>query len=284
MKTPYPQMEGKTVLITGATSGIGLQTALQLAPLRPRIVFTYRDEVKKEQTFRLLEKVLPSSQIIPMFCRMDSLASVRDFANTLVREHDRLHVLINNAGLWRTRREVSTDGIELTWAVNHLAPFLLTHLLLPLIKQSSPARIINVSSEAHRNAKLDFEDPECRRSFPMMKAYAQSKLANLLFTLKLAGDLKGSGVTVNALHPGVVNTPIFSPMNPLMLALFKPFTISPARGAATSVYLSASADATAYTGSYFKKCKAVRPAASALNRADAEKLWLLSRKYLEPFL
>jgi retinol dehydrogenase 12 len=283
MKTPYPPMEGKTVLITGATSGIGLQTALQLAPLRPRIVFTYRDEVKMEHTLRLLGQYLPSEQIIPMYCRMDSLASVRDFAKTFISEHNRLDVLINNAGLWQTRREVSSDGIELTWAVNHLAPFLMTNLLLPVIKQSAPARIINVASESHRNAMLDFEDPECSRSFPMMKAYSQSKLANLLFTLKLAVELNGSGVTANALHPGVVNTPIFNPMNPLMLALFKPFTISPAKGAATSVYLAASADAEDFNGLYFRKCKAIKPSARAMNRADAERLWQLSMKYVESY-
>jgi NAD(P)-dependent dehydrogenase (short-subunit alcohol dehydrogenase family) len=274
-------MKGKTVLITGATSGIGLQTALALTKMGARMVFTTRNLARGEEVGGFLREHAGNDAVFPMFCRLDSLASVGEFCAKFLEQHARLDVLINNAGILQTRRKLSEDGIELTFAVNHLAPFLLTRLLLGRIIECAPARIINVSSDTHFDAQMDLNDLECKNGFPWMAAYRQSKLANVLFTYSLAEQLNGTGITVNCLHPGFVHTSIFRNLNPLV-RLFLPFrAISPAKGAETSVFLASDPALEKTTGQYFCKKKPMRSAPASYDRELATRLWEISMQYIE---
>jgi NAD(P)-dependent dehydrogenase (short-subunit alcohol dehydrogenase family) len=215
-------------------------------------------------------------------CDLASLSSIRACAREFSEQWDRLDVLIHNAGVLPQKRQESKDGIELNFAVNFLAPFLLTSLLLPLLKQSAPSRVINVSSSMHREGTIDFNDLQSKKSFDKYKAYAQSKLALLLFTKKLAKELQGSGVTVNALHPGVVGTEMTMQnvrrMNPVAAFVFKRTLVTPAQGAETSIYLATSPEVANISGEYFDK-KKVAPASALASDAElATKLWDISAK------
>jgi len=270
----------KTCLITGATSGIGRATALALAQMKARVIITYRDKAKAEATRDLImEKT--GQEIEVFYCDFSSLASIRSFADDFKQKHDKLHVLINNMGIYEIENLKSKDGYEMNWAVNHLAPFLLTNQLLKTIKNSAPARIINVSSDSHRGASINFDDISFSKDFSGKKAYEQSKLATILFTKQLAKELKDTSVTANCLHPGIVRTNIFKKMNPLAIFLFKLIMVNPEKGAETSVFLASSPDLDGISGQYFKKKRPAEPSANAKNMDTALKLWQLSNDYVE---
>jgi len=255
----------KIILITGGTSGIGKETLKSLALTGATVVFTARSNEKGEEVKREIIAETGNVHVEYLTCDLASFSSIRACVEEFKKRHGRLDVLINNAGVLPQERQESKDGIELNWAVNFLAPFLLTNLLLPLLKQSAPARVVNVSSSMHAEGAIDVADLESKKSFDKYTAYAQSKLALVLFTKKLARELEGSGVTVNALHPGVIGTEItmqnVRKMNPIAAFIFKRTFITPAQGAATSVYLAMSPEVEKVSGEYFIN-KKITPSSS----------------------
>ncbi|MFP4691258.1 MAG: SDR family oxidoreductase [Bacteroidales bacterium] len=273
-------LNGKTAIVTGATSGIGRITAIALANKGMRLVLPVRDMDKGKAFREELAELTGNKEVEVMHCNLASFDSIRQFAESFSRKYNRLHLLVNNAGTWETERKLSEDGIEMNFAVNHLAPFLLTNLLLDTIVASAPARIVNVSSAAHKQATMNFDDLEGEKHWSSMRSYAQSKLANIFFTRKLARDLKGRGVTVNCLHPGVVETRLFDKMSGLFRWLFGLFMISPEKGAQTSIYLAVSPEVEDVTGAYFAKKKIAKTTRHARDMDVAEKLWEVSREYV----
>lgn len=279
----------KRILITGGTSGIGKETVRKLAEAGMAIIFTARGVDKGEAVKEEIIKETGNSNVDYLICDLASFSSIRECAEEFKKHYRRLDVLINNAGVFPQERLESKDGIELNFAVNFLAPFLLTNLLLPLLKQSAPSRIINVSSSMHAEGKINFADLESKNVFNKYKAYANSKLALMLFTKKLAKELEGSGVTVNAMHPGAVGTEMtmqnVRKMNPLAAFVYKRTLLTPARGAKTSLYLATSPDAADVSGGYFVNCKRVKAAAMAGDMALAERLMSIAgNKYFAPYL
>ncbi len=276
---------GKYCLITGATSGIGKETALSLARLGASVIFTSRSKEKGEEIKREIIQKTKNENIEYLVCDLSSFNSIRECAEEFKKHNSRLDILINNAGVLPQEREVSKDGIELNLAVNFLAPFLFSNLLLPLLKQSTPARIINVSSTMHAEGRIDFEDLESKKSFDKYKAYSQSKLALILFTKKLAKSLEGGGVTVNTLHPGVVGTEMtmqnVRKMNPIAAFFFKRTFIAPEKGAETSVYLASSPLVENITGEYFINKKIEKASRVTEDQALQEKVWEIAEKYTE---
>ncbi|GIH02207.1 short-chain dehydrogenase [Rhizocola hellebori] len=268
----------QTILITGATSGIGLEASVALARDGARVVLAGRDPAKTAATVDQVRKRAGVEAVDSVLGDFASQASIRQMANDVLARYDRLDVLVNNAGAVNASRTVTADGIEATFAVNHLGPFLFTNLLLDLLKSSAPARIVNVSSGAHYMATLDFDDLGYERGgYRIMRAYARSKLGNVLFTRSLASRLEGTGVTANALHPGGVATNIWSgaprAAKPL-LALYKRFgMISPEKGAETITYLAVSPQVEGKTGLYFEKNQAKEPSKLAQDDAVAQQLW-----------
>ncbi len=266
----------KIAIITGSTSGIGRETAKALALEGFSLTLPVRNIEKGNELKREIEVLSPHSDIELFKCDLESLESIQNFVNAYKERHEKLHLLINNAGVWISKRELTADGFEKNFAINHLAHFFLTNSLLTLIRNTPEARIINVSSEAHKFSRMRFDDLQSEKKFNSFKAYGQSKLANILFTRQLAKDLAGTGVTVYSLHPGVVSTRLFDKMNAFTKALFKLFMISPRKGAETSIYLSLSEEVKNETGLYYKKKKVVVPRKYALNDTDAQKLWTIS--------
>lgn len=277
-------MKGKICLITGATSGIGKQTAIALAKMRARVIFTSRDAEKGLITRNDIIRISGNPEVEMMECDLASLSSIRSFTDNFKAKYDHLHVLINNAGIWQTSRNLSKDGIELTLATNVLAPFLLTNLLIDLLKQSAPARIINVASHAHKWSKLDFENLEGIKKYSHYQIYGQSKIALILLSNKLSEILKGTGVTVNALHPGVVATNLFENMGSVFQAIFKLFMISPEKGAQTSIYLATSPDVSQITGKYFAGKKIVSATKEATDKETADRIWQICTDYVKKYL
>jgi len=273
-------IKNKVCLITGATSGIGKHAAFELAAKGAILVLPVRDVSKGESLLGELKAKVPGVQAEIMYCNLASLASVRAFAEEFKQKYQQLHVLINNAGMWQRVRKESEDGIELNLAVNHLAPFLLTNLLLETMINSSPARIINVSSDAHRRSTIDFSDIESSTKYSPLRAYSQSKLANILFTKKLSQMLKGTGVTANCMHPGVVRTAFFDPLPAPILWCIKPFMVSARQGAQTIIYLATSQEVENAGGEYFVKCKPRNPSKDALRKDFADWLWEVSSNYV----
>ncbi|MFA5815095.1 MAG: SDR family oxidoreductase [Bacteroidales bacterium] len=274
-------MESKIILITGANSGIGKATATALAEMGAHVVMMSRDLVKGEKARQEVIRVSKNNQIDLMQCDLASMISIRRFAAEFIAKYPRLDVLINNAGIFTDPRMETADGFEYQIGVNHLGHFLLTQLLLDLLKRSSPARIINVSSGAHFGGKIDFNDLHLQHKYSAWKSYAQSKLANVLFTYELAHRLSGTGITVNCLHPGFVNTRFAynreSEKPNWLIKLAKPFTIPPAHGAETSIYLAASPEVEGVTGKYFAKRKEKASSRASYDLVVAEKLWNLSK-------
>jgi NAD(P)-dependent dehydrogenase (short-subunit alcohol dehydrogenase family) len=248
-------MHGRVCLITGATSGIGQATALELARMGAEIVLVCRSRERGFETLSRIEKVAPGRPVELLRADLSSQEEVRKLARDFLALERPLHVLVNNAGVVQTRYTETVDGIETTLAVNHLAPFLLTQLLLERLRSSAPARIVNVGSAAYRRGRMRFDDLGHRRGYRMMRVYAQSKLANLLFTQELAARLAASGVTVNCAHPGAVRTGLG--MNNgrvlpwLVRRLVHPLLKSPEQGAETVSWLAASPDLEGHSGSYF---------------------------------
>jgi NAD(P)-dependent dehydrogenase (short-subunit alcohol dehydrogenase family) len=271
-----PSMQGKVVLITGATAGIGFITARELALPGARVLLAGRSAQTAAEAADRIRREVPGADVEPLAADLSSQAEARKLAVEVAERTDRLDVLINNAGGIFLDRTETVDGIETTFAVNHLAPFLLTNLLLPLLRAAPSARIINVASGAHRGVAMDFDDLEGKRRYSGWKAYQRSKLANILFTRELATRLKGERVTVNSLHPGYVNTRIFRDATwkgAVMRAFANVFAIAPERGAATTVHLATSPEMEGVSGGYFAKSQAAASSRAAQDDVAARRLW-----------
>lgn len=266
----------KTVLVTGATAGVGKETARILAGMGARVFIVGRNPQKTADTAEQIRKATGNEKVDSLVADLSSQAQVRELAEQVKRRCDRLNVLVNNAGAIFMSRKLSADNIEMTFALNHLSSFLLTHLLLDLLRASKPARIVNVSSEAHRIARMNFADLQSEHGYTSWKAYGQSKLANIYFTYGLTALLDGDGVTANALHPGFVatnfgrsNGGIFDPL----FRLTHIAALTPEEGAQTSVYLASSPEVNGVSGKYFIRCKPVSPAPQSRDMNAARKLW-----------
>lgn len=274
-----PAMNDKVVLITGATDGIGRITAEHLAAAGAKVVLVGRNPHKTEQVARAIGEQYGPEKVDTLLADLSVQSQVRALADAFMARYQRLDVLINNAGAVFMNRNESADGIEMTFALNHLAYFLLTNLLLERLVSSAPARIVNVSSDAHQAARLDLNDLENRRAFSGFKAYSQSKLANVLFTYELARRMQGRGVTVNALHPGFVATNFGVSNGGFFRPLFRLLqlaAIKPVEGARTTLYLASSPDLAGVSGQYFAKEKAVRSTAASYDEDTARRLWEVS--------
>ncbi|HWI61893.1 MAG TPA: SDR family oxidoreductase [Symbiobacteriaceae bacterium] len=274
----------KVCIVTGGTGGIGKATAAALAARGNRVAVVGRNRAKAEAAVSEIRRVSGNQAVDLLLADFASLDSVRTLASECLGRYERIDVLINNAGAINPTRALTADGFESTFGVNHLAPFLLTNLLLDRLKASSPARIVNVSSAAHALPGMDLSDWQFeRRKYHSMRAYALSKLANILFTYELARRLEGTGVTVNALHPGMVDTDIYSNQERgLFLKLFGPllrrFVVSPEKGAETSVYLAADPAVAAISGRYFAGSRERRSSRASYDQALARRLWDLSER------
>jgi retinol dehydrogenase 12 len=273
-------MHGKICVVTGATSGLGLVTAQALSRQAATVIVVGRNPERGIATVSRIQRETGNSAVESMIADLSAQGQVRQLATELQRRFSRLDVLVNNAGALFARRQLSQDGVEMTFALNHLAYFLLTNLLLDPLKASTSARIVNVSSEAHRGARLDFADLQGERNYGGYRAYARSKLANILFTYELARRLEGTGIVANALHPGFVATNFGRNNRSFTAGLFRILqlvaAISPEEGAQTIIYLATSPQVNGITGEYFVKQKAVRSSQVSYDRAAAERLWQIS--------
>jgi NAD(P)-dependent dehydrogenase (short-subunit alcohol dehydrogenase family) len=272
-------MTGRTVLVTGGTGGIGKATAAGLAALGARVAITGRDRRRADEAAAEI-RAAGGPSVDVFVADMSSQAEVRRLASEVLEGLPRLDVLVNNVGgFWNTRR-VTADGLEHTFALNHLAPFLLTNLLLDRLKENAPARVVTVSSGAQAMGRIDFADLQGERAYSGQRTYSQSKLANVLFTYELARRLRDSGVTANVLHPGVVRT-AFGAEDPgsvqrLLVPLVRPFMKTPEQGAATSVHLASARELEHVTGQYFANSKPKRSSARSYDEAVAAQLWDVS--------
>lgn len=275
-----PLMTGKTVLITGGTGGIGRATAIGLAWMGARVGITGRDRPRAEAAAAAIARESGNPAVDVFVADMSSQAEVHRLATEVLAAYPRLDVLLNNVGGFWAHRHVTADGLEHTFALNHLAPFLLTSLLLDRLITSAPARIVTVSSGAQSMGKIDFDDLMGEQKYSGQDAYNQSKLANVMFTYELARRLEGTGVTATVLHPGMTSTAFGAEdtargWGPL-IAVLRRFMQSPERGAETPVYLASSPDAEGLTGRYFAKRKARKSAASSYDIATTARLWQVS--------
>ena len=278
-------MKGKVCLVTGATAGIGKVTALDLAKRGATVAIVARDPAKGEATRDEIRKASGNDDVSLFLADLSSQSAVRKLAADFLAKHDRLHVLVNNAGAILGERRMTEDGIEATFATNHLAYFLLTNLLLDAIKASAPARIVSVASDAHRSFEIDFDDLMFeRRSYASMNAYGASKLANIAWSAELARRLEGTGVTASSLHPGVIASS-FGQSGPgwmrFGVKLVAPFLMSPEKGAATTIHLATSPDVEGITGAYWKAKKRVRPNKQASDPEVGKRLWEVSERLVE---
>jgi retinol dehydrogenase-14 len=275
-------MRGKVCLVTGATSGIGRETALGLAACGATTVLAARDEARAKTTVDAIRRETGNAEVDYVLADLAEQAQIRRMAEQVLDRYPRLDVLVNNAGAMFWRRHVTADGLEMTFALDHLAPFLLTNLLLDRLKASAPARIVTVASAAHEGVRIPFDDlQQTRTPYRPLRVYGQAKLANLLFTYELARRLTDTGVTANTLHPGFVATNFAqghgSVMKALML-LTRPFSIGPKEGAKTSIYLASSPEVEGVTGHYFIECRPARSSAASYDEAAARRLWQISMR------
>ena len=271
-------MEGKIVLITGGTSGIGKAAATALAAKGAEVVVIGRNRERAEKALAEIRRDSGGPKVSLMLADLAVQTEVRKLAEGFRERHDRLDMLVNNAGLIQSRRTETPEGIELTLAVNHLAPFLLTNLLLEVLERSAPSRIITVSSEARRSAHIDFDDLQSRRRYRAFPVYGMTKLANILFTYELAERLRGTGVVANCVHPGGVNTNFGGnnmSVGILLFRAFKPFMRTPEQGADTIIYLAAAPEAGAMSGKYLADRKEIFPA-QPRDEALQKRLWEVS--------
>lgn len=269
-------MAGRTVLVTGATSGIGRATALGLATMGAHVAITGRDRGRTEDA-ALKISAAGGIKVEVFVADLSSQAQVRRLASEVLDGLPRINVLINNAGGYWSSRHVTADGLERTFAVNHLAPFLLTNLLLDRLERSAPARVVTVASGAHTNGRIDFENLQGEHSYSGSRAYSQSKLASVLFTYQLARKMRGSAVTANALHPGVVRTS-FGAEDPariqrLLIPFLRPVMKSPAQGAATSIHLASAPELEQVSGRYFANRRPKKSSTRSNDLAVAARLW-----------
>ena len=269
-------MKGKTVVITGGTSGIGEVAALELAQMGARIVLVGRDKPRAQTTLARLRERGPGLAHTVHYADLTRLAEMKRVAAQIAGAEPRIDVLINNAGAMFAARRVTEDGLERTFALNHMAYFVVTAGLRERLTASAGARIVNTASDAHRGAMLDFDNLQSEHGFGAMKAYGRSKLCNILFTRELARRLHGTGVTANCLHPGFVATRFGDQSGGLishMVWLAKYFAIPPTEGAKTVVYLASSPEADGVSGKYFYKCRATTPSPAAEDDQAASALW-----------
>ncbi len=268
-------MDGKTCLVTGATSGVGLKTAEGLAASGARVVIVARNE---QRVSALAAKLGPETG--SHVADLSNQDDVRRLAGEVQERYDRIDVLINNAGAFYQRRQESAGGVEMTFALNHLAPFMLTNLLLDYLKAGAPTRIVTVASIAHKGQKLDFDDLEGKRKYGSWKAYGRSKLANILFTYELARRLEGTGVTANCLHPGFVASKFGHNNGGLVKGVIglgqRLFAISEEKGALTSLHLASSAEVEGVSGKYFAKSKPIASSAASHDEDAQARLWQIS--------
>ena len=273
-------MSGKVVLVTGATCGIGKATAIGLATMGARVGITGRDLIRAEQAAADIRAASGNPAVDVFAADMSSQAEVRRLAGALLDAYPRLDVLVNNVGGFWAHRHPTANGLEHTFALNHLAPFLLTNLLLDRLKASAPARVVTVSSGAQAAGRIDFDDLQGARRYSGQRAYSQSKLANILFTNELARRLQGTGVTANSVHPGVVRTNFGSEDQAgffrIISPLVRPFLKTPTQGARTPIYLASSPDVEGITGQFFanRKPKIANKAAGDL--VVTARLWRVS--------
>jgi NAD(P)-dependent dehydrogenase (short-subunit alcohol dehydrogenase family) len=269
----------KLCLVTGGTSGIGKATALGLARCGAHVIIVGRDRQRGAAAIAEITQRTGNRNVDLLLADLQSQASIRQLADRISDRYPHLHVLINNAGAIFNRRGETVDGIEQTWALNHLAYFLLTNLLLGRMTASAPARIVNVSSEGHRFGRIDFNDLQSRNGYRPFRVYGNSKLANVLFTYELARRLRGSNVSVNCLHPGGIASNFGHNnrgVSGMIFRLLRPFLKSPDQGAETSIYLAASPELASVSGRYFADCKQARSSAESYDNAVAERLWQVS--------
>ncbi|RRR70471.1 MAG: SDR family oxidoreductase [Candidatus Viridilinea halotolerans] len=274
-------MNGKVCLITGATSGIGQVTALELARMGATVVLLVRNRQRGEAVQQSITAQTGNANVEVLVADFTALESVRAAAEQFLSRYQRLDVLVNNAGLYVSTRQLSADGCELTFAVNHLAPFLLTNLLLECMQASGAARIVNVSSGAHMAGSNKFNDLRAERGYNAFRAYADSKLANVLFTYELARRLEGQDVTANCLHPGAVRTNFGAGATGIFGVFFnlaRPFMLSPEQGAQTSIYLASSPEVAGISGKYFSNCRAQTSSPNSYDHTAQSRLWSLSEQ------
>ncbi|ADV67997.1 SDR family oxidoreductase [Deinococcus maricopensis] len=284
MTTPDPSLHGQVALVTGATNGIGKVIARDLAARGARVYIVGRDADKTARVARDLQQAT-GGDVRTILGDLSVQADVRRVAREYRAAEPRLHILVNNAGAFYRARQETRDGIEMTFALNHLAYFLLTQELLPVLTATPGARIVNTSSMAHTMTRLRWHDPEFKLGYRGWSAYAQSKLANVLFTRELARRLRGTDVTVNAFHPGLVRSGFAHNNQGLTSALWgllRPFSVTEEQGARTAVYLATSADVAGLSGLYFTNEHVAPVSAEALDDAAAERLWRLSETYVQP--
>ncbi len=272
-------MRGRVCLVTGASSGIGKATALGLAHMGGTIILACRDSTRGENARREIIEASRNPEITLMLVDLSSQESIRSFAESFKQNFSRLHVLVNNAGIYTSRRVVTIDRLESTFSINYLSHFLLTTLLLDLLKASAPSRIVNVTSEAQRAGKINFSDLQGENRYSGMKAYSQSKLANVLFTYELARRLAGTGVTVNCVHPGTVRTNFGRESGGFMSVAVRvaaPFMLTPEAGARTVVYAASSHAVENVSGKYFIKEAEAKSSRDSYDPEIAKRLWDIS--------
>jgi NAD(P)-dependent dehydrogenase (short-subunit alcohol dehydrogenase family) len=280
-------MNGKTVLITGATDGIGKQAAKELAKMGARTVLVGRSEDRCKQAVEEVIDFSGNQQASYLLADLSSMDEVKALAEKFVTNFDRLDVLINNAGGSFLNRQITVDGFEKTFALNHLAYFLLTSLLLDMLKANAPSRVINTSSGSHYRGKIHFGDIHLKRSYLVLRAYSQSKLANVMFTIALARRCKGSGVIAASLHPGLVRTGIFRKVKgvgPLVEKFLLRRAISVEEGTETLTFLASTAESNLENGSYYFQKKVRTTAPLSLDVEAQERLWTKSEELLMPWL
>jgi NAD(P)-dependent dehydrogenase (short-subunit alcohol dehydrogenase family) len=274
-------MKGKVVVITGATSGIGQVAAEKLAAMGARVVLVARDKTRAQATLARLRQAGPGVEHSAHYADLSLISEMKRVAAEIAAAEPRIDVLINNAGAIFGSRQVTSDGLELTFATNHMAYFVVTHGLRDRLMAAAPARVINTSSDAHRREKLDFSDLQSANSYSGFKVYCRSKLANILYTRELARRLAGTGVTANSLHPGFVATRFGDQSGGLLSFIFrlaKKFAISPEEGAETIVYLASSNEVANVTGKYFNQCRETTPTREAQDDNAARRLWQETEK------
>jgi len=284
MTTPDTLMNGKVCMVTGATSGMGEMTARRLAELGATVILVGRNRERGDETLRRIVAATGNTAVELMLADLSSQAQIRQLVQQFKSRYQHLHVLVNNAGAWITTRQESIDGIEMTFALNHLGYFLLTNLLLDTLKASAPARIINVSSYGHKQTQMNFDNLQAKQRYDGLQAYRQSKLANILFTYELARRLAGTGVTVNAVNPGLVATRFgfnnfgFIPawIVNLLTRVYGLVGTNAEQGAQTSIYLATSSNVEGVTGKYFEKQTAVPSSEESYDPAVASRLWQVS--------
>jgi NAD(P)-dependent dehydrogenase (short-subunit alcohol dehydrogenase family) len=278
-------MDGRSVLITGGNTGLGLETAVALAAADADVVFTSRDLAKGANAADEIRDRSGSSSVDVMELDLARLASVREFAARFTDTHDQLDVLVNNAGLMLGSRRETVDGYEMTFQVNHLGPFLLTNLLRDPLVAADDARVVNVASAAHSSARrgLDFDDLQSTRRYRSFSVYARSKLANILFTRELARRWNDTGVTANAVHPGFVASRFgrdgdYGRLSDIVFPLLRPFAHTPEQGAQTQIYVASAPELDGITGGYWAKSAPAMPSAAAQDDAAAARLWEVSEQ------